>query len=81
MKTAQEFIAEYQKLPLEEKQIVADYVIAAEDEVFKVTQYSEEDLALLDQRYEEAKKGINVVRFSSMEEAIRSLGLTDEGAQ
>jgi predicted nucleotidyltransferase len=78
MKTAQEFITEYQKLPLEEKQIVVDYVISTEEEFFKVTHYSESDLALLDQRYEEAQKGINIERYSSMEEAIKSLRLTEE---
>ncbi len=70
---AQDIILEIQKLPPDEKQIVFDYVIATDEEEFKVTKYSEEDLAILDQRYEEAKRGINVDRFSSMDEALAFL--------
>jgi len=66
VKTAEEYINGFKTLPPEEKQIVIDFVISIEEEVFKETKYSEEYLALLDQRYEEAKKGINVDRFSSM---------------
>ncbi len=76
MKTAEEYINGFKTLPPDEKQKVVDFVISTEEEVFKETKYSDEDLTLLDQRYEEAKKGINVDRFSSMEEAIKSLELT-----
>lgn len=71
---AQEIISEIEKLSPEEKQVVVDYVFSSEEEI--VTKYSEEDLAELDRRYEEAKKGINVDRFSSMDEACKFFGLT-----
>jgi len=58
--TAQKYIEGFKKLPPEEKRIVVDFVISTEEEAFKITNYSEDDLALLDQRYEEVKKGVNV---------------------
>ncbi len=76
MNTAKDCIEAFKKLPPEEKQAVIDFVYSIEEEEFKATQYSEDDLAKLDRRYEEAKQGINVEKFSSMEEAIKSLKLT-----
>lgn len=78
MKTAQEFIAEYQKLPLEEKQMVVDYVISTEIEVFPEEDYSPDDIAKILKSGEEAERGINVESFSSMSEARKSLGLSLE---
>lgn len=81
MKTAEEIILEFKELPPEEWKKVVDDVDSTRENTFQITQYSDKDLTLLDQRYQEAKNGINVDRFSSMEEAIQFLGLTEEGNQ
>ena len=77
MNTALEYIEGFKNLPPEERQIVIDFVNSTneEEEDFVITHYSDDDLAELDRRYEEAKRGINVERFSSMDEALQSLGL------
>ncbi|MEW6236321.1 MAG: hypothetical protein AB1656_13120 [Candidatus Omnitrophota bacterium] len=75
MKTAEEVIAIIQELPPEERQKVAEYLNESEEE-FLEENYSPEDIALLDRLQDEAERGINVEEFASMEEAIKSLGLT-----
>jgi len=89
MKTAEEIILEFKELPPEEWDKVVEYVDsvkeqeetnflnqAFEEEYVEEENYSPEDIALLDRLQEEAEQGINVEEFSSMEEAIKSLGLT-----
>ncbi|MEW6237179.1 MAG: hypothetical protein AB1656_17490 [Candidatus Omnitrophota bacterium] len=73
MKTAQEFIAEYQKLSLEEKQIVAYYVISNDNEDFPEENYSPEDAAKICKSVEEADQGINVSPELEGNEAIAYL--------
>jgi len=76
MKTAEEIILEFQELPPEERQKVVEYVDSSREEAFPMTRYSSEDMAKIDHDLEEAEQGINIEEFSSMEEAIKSLGLT-----
>ncbi len=75
MKTAEEIILEIQELPVEERQKVADF-LHAEDEEFLEENYSPEDTAKILQAGEEAERGMNIEEFSSMREARKSLGLT-----
>ena len=60
MITAAEIILEIKELSLEEREKVVDFVDSTRKETFQITQYSLEDVALLDQCDEEAEQGINV---------------------
>ena len=76
MKTAEDAIAVIQELPPEEQQKVADYLTSGEEEYIEEENYSPEDIAKILKSGEEARQGINVETFSSMNEARKSLGLT-----
>jgi len=89
MKTAENVIADFRELAHDQQEKVIQFVIsvkeqekanslnqAFEEEYVEEENYSPEDIALLDRLQEEAEQGINVEEFSSMEEAIKSLGLT-----
>lgn len=60
MVTAEEITLTIKALSPEKRQIVADFVNAVKDESFKITKYSDEDMAKIDQDAREAKQGINV---------------------
>ena len=74
MNTALEYIEGFNNLPPEERQIVIDFVNSTnEEEDFVITHYSDDDLAELDRRYEEAKRGINVSPELEDSEAVNYL--------
>jgi hypothetical protein len=54
---------------------VVDFVVSIQEETYIPTRYPPENLAKIDHDIEEAENGINVERFSSMDEALKSLGL------
>ncbi len=74
MKTAEEVISILQELSPEERQKVADFLNSSYKEIV-YENYSEEDIAKLDQIQDEIENGINIEEFSSMDEALKSLGL------
>ncbi len=57
---AEEITLTIKKLSPEKMRIVADFVNAVKDESFKITKYSDEDMAKIEQDALEAKQGINV---------------------
>ena len=70
---AQDSIQEIEKLPPEEKQIVVDYVVSAEEEEFLEENYSPEDLVKLDRIQDEIEKGVNMSPELEGEEAVNYL--------
>ena len=74
MKTAEQIILEIKELPPKEQQKIIEFVDSTKEE-FLETCYSPEDMAIIDQRDEETRKGVNMESFSSMSEARKSLRL------
>jgi len=72
MKTAEKIIQEIRNLPPEERQKVADYLYAEEEELFRVTKLSPEDMAKLDRDMEEYRQGIDVSPVLKTKEEILS---------
>ena len=60
MNTIEEITFTIKTLPPEKIRIVADFVNAVKDESFKITRYSYEDMAKIEQDARETKQGINV---------------------
>ncbi len=60
MNTVEELTLTIKTLSPEKMRIVADFVNAVKNESFKITNYSDEDMAKIEQDAREAKQGINV---------------------
>lgn len=73
MKTAEKINQELKEHPSENPGKVTNFLTSEEE--YLEENYSEEDLAKINHDAEEAKQGINVERFNSMNEALQSLGL------
>ena len=71
-KTADQIILEIKKLPPDEQRKIVDYVESTMEEYIE-TCYSPEDMAIIDRRDEDTRKGVNMESFSSMSEARKSL--------
>ena len=72
MKTAEELILEFQELPFQEQQKVADYLYSW-DHDFPIEQYSDEDTAKILKAGEDAENGIGVSPELEGDEAINFL--------
>jgi len=75
MKTTEEIIQALKELSPEERDKVTDSLTPENDAVFMEENYSEGDMAKIHHDAEEAAQGINVERFHSMADALKSLGL------
>lgn len=74
MKTAEEVCQSIMELPPDKLRIVAEYIEEVKDDSFKVTCYSDEDMAKIEQDALEAKQGINVSGpFKSTDELFAHL--------
>ena len=79
MTRAERIILEIQELPLDELKQIVEYVDSLKVDDFQPTQYSSDDMKLLDKDLEEARKGIHMSpTFQNADDAIAFLHQSKE---